>query len=171
MEHRGYDDISSSEMDSRLASPWPSMMSFDDLERLERAYLARVTLGYPLLMRIQNGVLEYLDEHGAVTRVEYDDDPYGGGRFGAVPASEVEIARLPAAIASEVKGKDCAVCIESFKEGETLTVRKMKCPSSHPFHENCIFKWLRVSRLCPLCRFAMPAEQEEDGDEEAEEEV
>jgi hypothetical protein len=37
----------------------------------------------------------------------------------------------------------------------------MTCPSSHGFHEKCIFKWLSVSRLCPLCRFVLPADQEE----------
>ncbi|TVU50810.1 hypothetical protein EJB05_02200, partial [Eragrostis curvula] len=55
---------------------------------------------------------------------------------------------------------ECAVCLEGYEAGETL--RTMPC--SHGFHERCIFGWLRVSRLCPLCRFAMPAEtEEEDG--------
>ncbi|XP_051207714.1 E3 ubiquitin-protein ligase RING1-like [Lolium perenne] len=84
--------------------------------------------------------------------------PYGGGRFGAVPASEAEIARLPKATAGEVREKDCAVCLESFQEGEEM--RKMTCPGSHCFHESCILKWLRVSRLCPMCRFALPPEHE-----------
>uniref|UniRef100_A0A0A8Y3I5 RING-type domain-containing protein n=1 Tax=Arundo donax TaxID=35708 RepID=A0A0A8Y3I5_ARUDO len=51
-------------------------------------------------------------------------------------------------------------------------------PCSHGFHERCIMGWLRVSRLCPLCRFALPAEEEtesdtgdeEEGDDDGEEE-
>ena len=106
------------------------------------------------------GVWEYFDEHGAV-RVEFDG-AYGNGRFGAVPASEAQIAKLPAATAGQdqVSDKDCAVCMESFQDGEEL--RKMTCPSSHAFHETCIFKWLRVSRICPLCRFALRSKQEEE---------
>ncbi|OEL34974.1 hypothetical protein BAE44_0004008 [Dichanthelium oligosanthes] len=37
-------------------------------------------------------------------------------------------------------------------------------PCSHSFHEGCIFSWLAVSRLCPLCRFALPAEVDSDSD-------
>jgi hypothetical protein len=131
--------------------------------------------------RVRNGVTEelYISEYGVLTwvvggavpltgtrdddedeDVDYqdDDDPYGTGRFGAVPASEAEIARLPKATAGEVRDKDCPVCMERFQEGEEM--RKMTCPGSHCFHESCILKWLRVSRLCPMCRFALPAEHE-----------
>jgi hypothetical protein len=45
------------------------------------------------------------------------------------------------------------VCLEAYEAGDTL--RTMPC--AHGFHESCIFEWLRVSRLCPLCRFALPA--------------
>jgi hypothetical protein len=45
--------------------------------------------------------------------------------------------------------------MERFEEGDEI--RKMPC--SHGFHETCIFKWLRVSRLCQHCRFAMPADK------------
>ncbi|TVU50811.1 hypothetical protein EJB05_02201, partial [Eragrostis curvula] len=96
-----------------------------------------------------------------------DGGAYGNGGFGAVPASGVAIAGLPerAVGESEAAGKaECAVCLEGYEAGDVL--RTMPC--SHGFHESCIFGWLRVSRLCPLCRFAMPAENEteEDGEED-----
>ncbi|KAM0928438.1 hypothetical protein ACQ4PT_002482 [Festuca glaucescens] len=108
------------------------------------------------------------DEDDDVEQVDYqDDDPYGNGRFGAVPASEAEILRLQMATTGEVREEDCAVCLDSFEEGEVLV--KMTCPSSHGFHEGCIIKWLRVSRLCPLCCFALPAEHDHEEEEEEEE--
>ncbi|XP_004978362.1 E3 ubiquitin-protein ligase RNF181 [Setaria italica] len=58
----------------------------------------------------------------------------------------------------EIMGeKECAVCLGAYEASDT--VRTLPC--SHGFHERCIFQWLRVSRLCPLCRFALPAAAEE----------
>nr|CAB3490881.1 unnamed protein product [Digitaria exilis] len=106
-----------------------------------------------------------------------DDGAYSNGGFGAVPASEEAIAALPETTVGdgdgETKGKEaeCAVCLEDYQVGDKL--RTMPC--SHGFHERCILPWLHVSRLCPLCRFALPAaaaeaeslvdEEEEDDDE------
>lgn len=84
-----------------------------------------------------------------------DGGGYANGGFGAVPASGGAMADLPKTTVGEIKGEkaECAVCIEAYQVGDT--VRTMPC--SHDFHESCIFEWLRVSRLCPLCRFALPA--------------
>ncbi|CAL4911679.1 unnamed protein product [Urochloa decumbens] len=84
------------------------------------------------------------------------DDAYAYGGFGAVPASEEAIAALPETTVGEATEEECAVCLEAYKAGDTL--RTMPC--AHGFHESCIFQWLRVSRLCPLCRFALPAVEE-----------
>jgi hypothetical protein len=196
MEHVGY-GIRPSDMDSHVASLWPTAISIDDgydyiiqqrrarrdpdgapffyglptvqeraAEREARRLMYSVDItallghapGPRRNRRSPDGVREHFDEHGSVTSIDYGDDPYGRGRFGAVPASEAEIARLPKATAGEVRDKDCPVCMESFQEGEEM--RKMTCPGSHYFHEGCILKWLRVSRLCPMCRFALPAEHD-----------
>ncbi|CAN6339580.1 unnamed protein product [Urochloa humidicola] len=82
---------------------------------------------------------------------------YRNGGFGAVPAAEEVIAALPETTTvgvGDMAERECAVCLEAYEAGDTL--RTMPC-CSHAFHECCIFQWLRVSRLCPLCRFAMPA--------------
>ncbi|KAL6870654.1 hypothetical protein ACP4OV_014502 [Aristida adscensionis] len=91
-----------------------------------------------------------------------DDDENGGGggsAFGAVPASGVAVGALPETTVSDAgerTEKQCAVCLEGYATGDAL--RTMPC--SHGFHERCIFGWLLVSRLCPLCRIALPSEAE-----------
>ncbi|XP_068170164.1 E3 ubiquitin-protein ligase RNF128-like [Antennarius striatus] len=42
----------------------------------------------------------------------------------------------------------CAVCIESYKAGEVVTV--LTC--DHIFHKNCIEPWLLERRTCPMCK-------------------
>ncbi|KAM7014719.1 RING finger protein 148-like [Tautogolabrus adspersus] len=42
----------------------------------------------------------------------------------------------------------CAVCIESYKPGEVVTV--LTC--DHIFHKACIEPWLLERRTCPMCK-------------------
>ncbi|XP_077420561.1 E3 ubiquitin-protein ligase RNF128-like [Vanacampus margaritifer] len=42
----------------------------------------------------------------------------------------------------------CAVCIESYKAGELVTV--LTC--DHIFHQACIEPWLLDKRTCPMCK-------------------
>ncbi|EXB93459.1 E3 ubiquitin-protein ligase hrd-1 [Morus notabilis] len=46
----------------------------------------------------------------------------------------------------------CLVCFEDFMVGYEAT----RLPCSHIYHGNCIQKWFRKSKFCPLCRFEMP---------------
>lgn len=57
---------------------------------------------------------------------------------------------------------ECAVCLEEFKEGDTLRMT----PCSHCFHIRCIYGWLRASGVCPYCCLELPSEDERE--EEAE---
>lgn len=117
--------------------------------------------GYEVVMVgiVRGGILTW-HVNGEPPVVAGDGDAYVNGGFGGVPASEEAIAALPETTArgesSEVMGegdRECAVCLGAYQTGDA--VRTMPC--SHGFHERCIFPWLRVSRLCPLCRFALPA--------------
>ncbi|XP_074523337.1 RING finger protein 148-like [Halichoeres trimaculatus] len=42
----------------------------------------------------------------------------------------------------------CAVCIESYRPGEVVTV--LTC--DHIFHKTCIEPWLLEKRTCPMCK-------------------
>lgn len=42
----------------------------------------------------------------------------------------------------------CAVCIESYKAGEVVTI--LTC--DHIFHKSCIEPWLLERRTCPMCK-------------------
>lgn len=75
------------------------------------------------------------------------------------PASKNSMVELLVPAAEEVRDLDCAVCLEDLVAGGRK-LRKMDC--SHSFHQRCIFRWLHVSRLCPMCRFAMPSRPEDE---------
>ncbi|KAJ1270067.1 hypothetical protein BS78_06G026200 [Paspalum vaginatum] len=106
-------------------------------------------------------VVEDLDLRG-----DKDDDAVAS--YG-VPASGKAILELHAPAWGEASEEDrrrgCVVCLEGLEVGQNL--RMMPC--GHTFHELCIFKWLVVHHLCPICQFAMPSEEEQrllDGMEE-----
>ncbi|KAF8656732.1 hypothetical protein HU200_060524 [Digitaria exilis] len=67
------------------------------------------------------------------------------------------MARLRETTAEETReGEECAVCLKSFEE-EGVEISAMPC--SHAFHDGCIRRWLAISRLCPLCCFALQARE------------
>ncbi|CAN6289374.1 unnamed protein product [Urochloa humidicola] len=143
----------------------PPVVEFDDLLRMRQAQLHRFSA--PTRSPPEHGAAyaTLAMMHETMTETIFgllDNVPDGGGAaayrnggFGAVPAAEEDISALPETTAGEgeARGKECAVCLEGYEAGDTL--RTMPC--SHGFHERCISHWLRVSRLCPICRFAMPA--------------
>ncbi|PUZ43661.1 hypothetical protein GQ55_8G025800 [Panicum hallii var. hallii] len=106
-----------------------------------------------------------------VLSVRLGDEFPGAGGVGAdsgfvgVPASGDAMAALPETTVGDggagEEEEECAVCLEGYAAGDT--VRTMPC--SHGFHGHCILRWLAASCLCPLCRFAMPAEVEPEADD------
>ncbi|BAT12629.1 Os11g0142600 [Oryza sativa Japonica Group] len=137
------------------------------LHRLQRADQPPPIRGARVVENTEPNVLFAYTPHNAD-----DDEAYSNGGFGAVPALSEAIVSLPEMAVGcgcggggEAREKECGVCLEGFEEGEKL--RKMPC--EHYFHESCVFKWLQVSRLCPYCRFAMPAAEEEEHNNDEEE--
>lgn len=42
----------------------------------------------------------------------------------------------------------CVVCQMEFEEGESLVVLRL---CDHPYHSECITKWLQTKKICPIC--------------------
>ena len=49
---------------------------------------------------------------------------------------------------SAINEELCAICILKFKGFDILK----EFPCNHIFHKDCIFKWLKKSNICPLCK-------------------
>ncbi|KAK7311544.1 hypothetical protein RJT34_09759 [Clitoria ternatea] len=41
----------------------------------------------------------------------------------------------------------CVICQVEYEEGEALVA--LKC--DHPYHTDCISKWLQIKKVCPIC--------------------
>jgi len=62
--------------------------------------------------------------------------------------------------------KDCSICLDIYKNGDSVIQFKL-CP--HKFHSICLENWLKVNKVCPLCRKNTKLEiGVEDEQEEAE---
>jgi len=46
------------------------------------------------------------------------------------------------------ENKKCVICIEDFKNEDTIS----NLPCAHIFHIDCIKRWMRYRRICPICR-------------------
>eukprot|EP01028_Stygiella_incarcerata_P007195 TRINITY_DN29550_c0_g1_i1.p1 TRINITY_DN29550_c0_g1~~TRINITY_DN29550_c0_g1_i1.p1 ORF type:complete len:190 (-),score=46.81 TRINITY_DN29550_c0_g1_i1:115-684(-) len=44
--------------------------------------------------------------------------------------------------------KTCQICLMNFSKGEEI----MDLPCSHSFHVECISKWFKENKTCPVCR-------------------
>ena len=50
---------------------------------------------------------------------------------------------------SALKEEKCPICLQKYKGTDIIK----EFPCKHIFHKNCIFKWLRKSNVCPLCKY------------------
>ncbi|CAH9145401.1 unnamed protein product [Cuscuta epithymum] len=65
--------------------------------------------------------------------------------------SAIEISNLKTEkFDGNTNGELCSVCLAEYKEGDVITPLEPSC--SHIFHNECVVKWLRKNRRCPLCR-------------------
>uniref|UniRef100_A0A0D3FA18 RING-type domain-containing protein n=1 Tax=Oryza barthii TaxID=65489 RepID=A0A0D3FA18_9ORYZ len=74
--------------------------------------------------------------------------------------SAEQVGELPCHVVKEGAG-ECAVCLEAFRAGDR---RRVLPRCEHGFHAQCVDSWLRVSRLCPICRAEVAASRGKEGD-------
>ncbi|CAM0151457.1 unnamed protein product [Urochloa decumbens] len=95
-----------------------------------------------------------------------DDESYGGGGGSrGVPASSAAVASLEKQKYQQDLGDDhnhneCTICLEDYAPGDELSV--MPCTYGHRYHQGCLAAWLERDNVCPLCRHALPTEQEQE---------
>lgn len=100
----------------------------------------------------------------SITLVESSMDLESFLREGPSPAPKASIDSLPLVQITE-PGLECSICLTEFQvNGEVERVKEMPC--RHRFHADCIDKWLGIHGTCPLCRFAVAAEEEKKEIEE-----
>uniref|UniRef100_A0A0E0F9K4 RING-type domain-containing protein n=1 Tax=Oryza meridionalis TaxID=40149 RepID=A0A0E0F9K4_9ORYZ len=166
--------------DAMMAAPPPSI---DDEDDDDGSPLLDQVLCYLLLNGIisseralqilQNANMPldldlHLDDGGANMPLDLDD---GGGGFRGVPASAAAVAGLEKQVFhqfdhhgddDEEEAKDsaagCVICMEEFVAGDEVCA--IPCAS---FHHHCIAEWLGRSNVCPLCRHALPVEEQDEG--------
>ncbi|RAL53935.1 hypothetical protein DM860_004406 [Cuscuta australis] len=54
----------------------------------------------------------------------------------------------------------CLICAKEFElDGEVKIL-----PCKHVFHSDCILQWLEMKSTCPVCKFQLPTQEDEDYD-------
>ena len=66
----------------------------------------------------------------------------------AIRASLQDVPPSDPPTASSTAPASCSVCLEDIARGQPA--RALRC--GHAFHRACIDRWLRSSRVCPVCR-------------------
>lgn len=87
---------------------------------------------------------------------------------GQPPASKASIEAMPRVEIREGDDEDgeCVICLEEWRVGDMS--REMPC--KHRFHGECVKKWLGIHGSCPICRFKMPVDDDQELREKFEEE-
>ncbi|KAL0538887.1 hypothetical protein IC582_023054 [Cucumis melo] len=76
---------------------------------------------------------------------------------GQPPASKASIKAMPSLPVSEVT--ECVICLDEIEVGGLA--KQMPC--NHKFHGECIQKWLELHGSCPVCRYQMPIDGDDEG--------
>ena len=50
--------------------------------------------------------------------------------------------------------KNCSICFEAQHVGDLA----LKLPCGHCFHKNCVYPWLKKHNTCPVCRYELVSE-------------
>ncbi|KAK2646830.1 hypothetical protein Ddye_022025 [Dipteronia dyeriana] len=77
-------------------------------------------------------------------------------QFGIVKVTSLKKSSLFTHVIEEgsLTREQCVICLEELSSSEREIVG---LPCSHVYHRNCITKWLKTTRQCPICRLAIRA--------------
>lgn len=93
-----------------------------------------------------------------MTLLRRDTEPGQEWRPYFIPAAKSSIEQLKHTVDQNTTISSCAICLEDFAaaaQGST------SLPCAHHYHLDCIVRWLKLSHLCPMCRYPMPTEQQD----------
>lgn len=76
---------------------------------------------------------------------------------GQPPASKASTEAMPS-VETKV-GEECVICLEEFG-GVGELAKEMPC--KHKFHGGCVERWLKIHGSCPVCRYTMPVDEDQD---------
>jgi hypothetical protein len=68
-------------------------------------------------------------------------------RRGQLDRRRAELPPRVVVVVAPVLTEDCAICLEEVIRGQAVYL-----PCTHQFHNDCINRWLRRQRTCPVCR-------------------
>lgn len=74
---------------------------------------------------------------------------------GPSPASKASIEAMQSVETKE--DDECVICMDEF--GGELA-KEMPC--KHKFHGVCVEKWLKINGSCPVCRYKMPVDEDNE---------
>lgn len=60
----------------------------------------------------------------------------------------------PSSVRREEEVDKCAICLGEYEDGEEVK----RLPCGHLFHGECVDRWLKVNKVCPVCKQSIRAE-------------
>ncbi|KAL8157269.1 hypothetical protein AgCh_002102 [Apium graveolens] len=83
------------------------------------------------------------------------NDLVSSNKDGPPPASKASIEAMQ--VVETKEGDECVICMEEYID----TIAK-EMPCKHVFHGECVEKWLKMNGSCPVCRYSMPVDDNEN---------
>ncbi|XP_075490502.1 LOW QUALITY PROTEIN: RING-H2 finger protein ATL56-like [Primulina tabacum] len=65
------------------------------------------------------------------------------------PHIQAQIVNVVYSAAALQRTRDCAICLDSFQEGDNCSSLPV---CKHLFHAKCVDRWIRKRPNCPICR-------------------
>ncbi|GJN07030.1 hypothetical protein PR202_ga24819 [Eleusine coracana subsp. coracana] len=105
-------------------------------------------------------LIKHLQREEQWRKEQEDEEYYDSITCNLVPAARKAILGLYEPRWGETREErdGCAICLQGLQVGHKF--RMMPC-CCHAFHERCIFEWLLINRVCPICRSPLPSEEEQ----------